>query len=159
MGMTSSYRKLSSLKLAELQKEPENITAFIFNQDESNRFDLDKSWHAIHFLVTHELGGYSTLAGSVIHGGTPISDEDMGYGPARYFVSEEVKGMSQELNNISTESLFENYAHMLSQSQQVYPGFEDTTEDKEYIESYFTNLKAFLESAANENKCLITWLS
>ncbi len=83
----------------------------------------------------------------------------MGYGPARYFEASKVSDISAELETITNEALFENFDAMLKQGNEIYPGFQNIDEDKEYIANYFYGLKEFCKKAAQENKCLISYMA
>ncbi len=156
--MVANLKKISSDELNKLLKDPSDLTNILFEED-SDTYDLDKSWHAIHYLLNGSVWEFSSLAGSIFLGGDVISDEDMGYGPARYFSSSQVKEISLELEKIDSKSLFENYSSMLKQGDEIYPGFQDNDEDREYVEHYFKGLKAFCEKASNEKMCLISYMT
>lgn len=160
MGMITCYRKLTGAELEDLKNHPEKVAGFLYDDDDdSNNLDLDKSWHAIHFLLNNAVWEILPGVGSIILGGIPVSEEDLGYGPARYFAADEVHAINRALQNVAVADLFKNYANMLSHGQEIYPGFEDTADDKEYIKSYFGSLKEYWNTAANENKCLIAYIS
>lgn len=160
MGMIATFKMVSTDKIDNLLDQPGSLTNFLFDDvDDSNSYDLDKSWHAIHFMLNGSIQGVSTLAGELIVGGKLLSEEDIGYGPARYFEASKVISISAELEKITSESFMANFDTMLKQGEQIYPGFEDNDEDKQYIRSYFSGIKEFCKKAAHEKKCLISYLS
>jgi hypothetical protein len=160
MGMISCFRKISTPELQKLLENPGNLADTLFDEDNAaNEYDLDKAWHAIHYMLNSAVWEVSSNAGALIVGGTPVSEEDMGYGPARYFDEKEVKLIFDDLKNISVEKLLSKYESMLQQGEEIYPTFEDTDEDREYIKDYFEGLKRFCEKAASNNECLITYIA
>lgn len=160
MGMIACFRKVSSSELQQLLDNPESLSEKLFNEEnESNEYDLDKAWHAIHYMLNGSLWEISSNAGALIMGGQPISDEDVGYGPARYFKATEVKEIFDEFSKVSEENLFSNFESMLAQGSEVYPGFEDSPVDREYIKDYFQGLKKFYEKTVKDNDCLIAYLA
>ena len=158
MGMVAKLKTIPSDDLAKLLDDPSTLENILF-EDDSNQYDLDKSWHAIHFMLNGSVQGVSTIAGELIVGGNPISEEDMGYGPARYFEASKVLEISADLENITNELLFEKFNAMLEQGNEIYPGFQNTDEDREYISGYFSGLKEFCKKATQENKCLISYMT
>ncbi len=158
--MIAKFKKISSDNLQKLLDDPSRLEDVLFeDNDGSNSYDLDKAWHAIHFMLNGSVQGVSTISGELIVGGKPISEEDMGYGPARYFEVSKISDISAELETITNEAFFENFDAMLNQGNEIYSGFQNTDEDKEYIASYFSGLKEFCKKTAQENKCLISYMA
>ena len=54
----------------------------LLHQEHEQRFDLDKAWHGIHFLLTGSAWETTPGAGESVLGGDPVGP-DRGYGPAR----------------------------------------------------------------------------
>ena len=158
MGMRAYLKKVSSDELNKLLKDPINLANILFEED-SDTYHLDKSWHAIHYLLNGSVWGFSSVAGSIFFGGDVISGGDMGYGPARYFSPSQVKEISLELEKKDSKLLFANYSAMLKLGDKIYPGFQNNDEDKEYIEKFFQGLKAFCKEASNEEMCLISYMT
>lgn len=81
MGMIANLKKISCSELKAVLEAPEKITNIIYNdEDKINNYDLDKSWHAIHYLLNGSVWEVTNYAGELFLGGTPISDEDRGLG-------------------------------------------------------------------------------
>jgi hypothetical protein len=120
--------------------------------------DLAKSWHLIHFLLTGEaLGGRKPLADAVL-GGTDLSTEDVGYGPARYLSEAEVSAVAKALSPISFHELWANLDCAKAIQQEVYPGCDGSAEEREYIGRYFSELQAFCSSAAANRQAVILFV-
>ena len=60
MSMIGNYIRVSPARLAELRAKPDSIMDFLYPDDPSplaNHLDIDKAWHAIHFLLNRETWG------------------------------------------------------------------------------------------------------
>ncbi len=160
MSMISCLLKISEKDLNTLLKDPSDLSEKLYDEEnETNNCDLDKAWHAIHFLLNGSVWGVTSSAGSLLLGGELISDEDVGYGPARYFTINQVSDVSNALNQITETDFFSKYGLMLEQGDEIYPSFQDSKEDREYIGSYFKELKEFCATAVKEQQCLISYLA
>src|SRR5271163_2074263 len=83
-GNSKNNEALREQIIAEL--ESAGVTA---NPDAEEGLTLEKSWHCLHYLLTGTAWETGTVLGKTILGGTEIGP-DMGYGPARYLVPNEV---------------------------------------------------------------------
>lgn len=159
MGMVSCLIKTNETELKSLLEDPGKLTDKLYGEDsKANKCDLDKAWHAIHFLLNGSVWGVTSPAGALLLGGEPVSEEDVGYGPARYFTVEQVREASDVLDQLEEEGFFSNYSSMLEQRDGICPAFEDTKEDREYIGSYFETLRGFCATAARDKQCIISYL-
>ena len=143
-----------------LIETPETLPHFLYEEDESDEEELniDKTWHAIHFLLTGDpWQGYPPLVNAVL-GGAPISQEDIGYGPVRYLTKEAVKQVSDALSTISPDDLWKRFDPEAFLAHQIYPGFTGNAEDKIYICSYFQDLKTFFREAAANDLAMILYM-
>src|SRR6188768_3658450 len=100
MSMIGYFLALKPEQFDELVRDPATVTSFLSqavqDQDEfgADFLDIDKSWHAIHFLLTGE-GGEGPLAWAVF--APMLIGEDLGRGPARLLMSEQVVEVSKAL--------------------------------------------------------------
>src|SRR5215831_2317265 len=74
----------------------------------ASRLSLDKAWHGLHFLLCGQPEPTAGPLGSVILGGTEIGDDDLGYGPARYFEPSEVGEIAAALGRDGLEGELES---------------------------------------------------
>lgn len=163
MSMTGNFHRLSEDELDSLIANPEGITAFLDQegaaQGDADQLDIDKTWHAIHYLLTGTTwGGDGPLANAVL-GGLPLGEEDVGYGPARFIRRRQVAETSQALQEISSEQLWSRFDAKAMRKAQIYPEFEGGDEDREYVCSYFEDLKKFFAAAAADGDAMILYLS
>lgn len=83
MGMIGYLKQISMDSLEDIIAGSMNIADFIYNEEsESGSLDLDKAWHAIHFILNGSAWEGRYPLSHVILGGIELRD-DLGYGPAR----------------------------------------------------------------------------
>ncbi len=136
---------------------------FLFGNDDSDSLlCIDKAWHAIHFIVTGCVWDIpeDEPLGQLVLGGTPINDEDMGYGPARLIPKETVAQLSESLEKWDEASFRENFRMQDMISHEVYPVMSDEDEELffEYVWENFDELKKFYKTAAQEGQNVIAFL-
>lgn len=59
-----------------------------------DRIDLDKTWHALHYLFTGTAWAGDFPACFLVSSGEPVGDVDVGYGPARSFTPAQTKAIA-----------------------------------------------------------------
>ncbi len=162
--MIGNYRRLSEEDLDEILQEPESILNALYPEDsdipDGSQLDIDKAWHLIHFLLTGEpWEGAEPLCNAVL-GGAEIGEEDVGYGPARYLTSTEVNAVATALASISPEELWTRFDLAKVHEADIYPlSWEGNDSDRDYILSYFNDLKAFFTTAQQQHDCMILYLN
>jgi hypothetical protein len=166
MGMQMSVKLLSDDKLRALIVNPEMIHEVLdFGQSDPD-IDLDKAWHGVHFLLC----GDSTLDPEpdrtkpdafLLRGGEFIGDEDVGYGPARGLMSDEVARVQGVLGSISRDDLAKRFQWKAFQKADIYPGCWDDEDDGEieYLLLAYDDLKMCVERAARERMGMVIWVS
>jgi len=122
--MIGNLRPASDAEIERLLANPAEITRFLYGGGTAGheRFDLGKSWHAIHFALNGtRLGGDAPL-NFLASEGTPVGDVDVGYGPARVLTSEQVRQLAQAIATIEPDHFGERLdSHALEQNS-IYPG-------------------------------------
>jgi hypothetical protein len=162
MSMIGSYRSLSEKELDALIANPVGLVDFLFNSGDpmgaEGWFDVDKAWHVIHYLLTGESwGGAGPLANAVL-GGVPISEEDVGYGPARFIRAAEVAETARALEAISADQLWAKFDAEAMAKAQIYPDLQGDEEDREYVCDHFEHLKKFFATAASRQQAMLLYL-
>jgi hypothetical protein len=160
MSMIGNFRRLSEDELDSLVASPEGIVDFLNAEcGAEDQLDIDKTWHAIHYLLTGDSwGGEGPLANAVL-GGVPLGEEDVGYGPARFIRSSQVTETSRALQAISSEQLWSRFDAKAMRKEQIYPEFEGGEDDREYVCTYFEDLKKFYAAAAANGDAMILYLN
>lgn len=176
MGIEASYRRLSPAEFQQLRDDPaqadiyfgldeeddEKICAYFDRLRASNRYlDIDKSWHALHFLLTGEAVMDKTQVapplGNVVLGGTPTEWEAT-YGVVRYLTPQEVKEVAEALEKISEAELRHRYDPKAFLVADIYPAGEawDGTGIEELVDVFGQVRDFFLEAAREGNVVLLS---
>ena len=114
--------------------------------------NLDKSWHAIHFLLTGDAGGAPYPLGLVM-GGEDIG-ADQGYGPARLIEPDEMLDFSAALSALSDAELKKRYDPAEMAQHHVYIAdslVEEGEEGWNYLVSFLLGLRRFAERCVQTN--------
>ena len=119
---------------------------------------MDKSWHAIHFLLCGSVDAEPSPLGSAVLGGAEIGP-DLGYGPARWLSTEQVRAIARELPD--REELLGRYDAGELRVAEVYPQIwdEDDAEIKDYVGSNYDAMRAAFLEAAQGAKAMLLWLA
>jgi Domain of unknown function (DUF1877) len=163
MSMIGYFLALKAEQIDELVREPASVSSFVADaredQDElgGDFLDIDKSWHAIHFLLTGEVeGGEAPLAWTVF---APTSvGEDLGRGSARVLLPDQVIEVSQALAPVTVDKLRRGCDWAVMNERQIFPGGWRKG-DEDYIADNFKQLKKFYESAARRRMAVLQWIA
>src|SRR5438552_10552145 len=107
MGMIGNLRPASDSEIEHLLASPADVTRFLYGAeaDGRERVVLNKSWHAIHFVLTgSRLGGDEPL-NFLVSEGTPVGEVDVGYGPARVLTSQQVRSLATALASLAPDDV------------------------------------------------------
>jgi hypothetical protein len=137
--------KEMSLQDKELEEERKNKVLL-----------LEKSWHALHFLLTEKIEGGNPPLANAILGGTNIG-EDLGYGPARYLTPDEVKDVSKALLKISSEKLKTKFNVKKLQSNEIYPAVWEKN-SIEWLLDFYEKMVSYYQEAAKNNQAMLLWI-
>ena len=163
--MTGNYFRLSEGELQEFLRGSGSITALLYPEDDKDlppghHLDTDKSWHLTHFLLTGEAwGGAEPLVNAVL-GGTQVSDEDVGYGPARYLTPVQVETVARALMDISPDELWKRFDLQRVREADIYPsGWEGNHTERAYVLEYYGQLRSFFSDAAVNGDAMILYIN
>lgn len=145
---------------------PEILAAFARAQEDPTRVDLEKDWHALHFLLT----GDSSLQPDsdpddplfqVVMGGEATM-LDASYGPARRFPPEQIAEISAALAPLSIMDLRERFSAEAFNEAGIYPepypgGW--TLEEVEGLFEVFPKLQQLFADALATNEVVITYIN
>jgi hypothetical protein len=154
MGMIGYFAAIDASALAGIQADPSLMEEFLYPDDgdsePENSLDVDKSWHAIHYMLTGTAdGGHGPLAMTVL-GGEELGD-DMGMGPARFLSPQQVKEVADALAKLTLEQFANNYKPAEMTAMQIYPDViweRDGQEGLDYVIENFQQLVPFYREAA-----------
>jgi|SRR5947209_1096153 len=105
VNLSPPLPKVSDIE--RLLKEPQQILDFL--EEERDEIELDKAWHAIHFLLTGSAWEGAGPLYYLISGGHQIGDVDVGYGPARALTSKQAADFDAALYGITADELRKRY--------------------------------------------------
>ena len=172
MSMVGNLRRVSETKLAALLAEPAGIMDFLYEEEGSPDagdeaayadLDIDKSWHALHYLLNGSAWGTRGALGFFVGDGREIGDDDVGYGPARGFTNAEVRMIAAELEPLTPARLLAAYDPKAMNTAEIYPhGWPEDPEEAhltDYIVDYFEQMKQFIVGAAAQGEALIVYLN
>jgi len=135
----------------------------MLTNDEVADTELDKAWHAIHYMLTKSAWEGEAPLNFLLKGGVEVGDIEVGYGPARVLTSDEVHHINAALKPIDGGFLKSRFDPVEMTNLEIYPEIwqRDPEEDDTfgYCEEYFGVLKAFVEQAADRNLGLVIYLS
>lgn len=144
------------------EEEEEGEDEFALDRDEGSNgvgamgkyFSLDKSWHALHFLLNdHPTDGSGPLFDAIL-GGTEIG-EDMGYGPPRVLTPNEVRAVAAALNKLDKTSMKKKFDPKAMEKHEIYVGNQDFAE----LATRLKDLTTFFEEASENGNGMLLILS
>ncbi|MGC3980943.1 MAG: YfbM family protein [Steroidobacteraceae bacterium] len=131
--------------------------------DEVINSDLDKAWHGIHYLLTQTAWEGQPPLNFLVSSGIQIGDIDVGYGPARAFLSDEVKTINAALNPLNEAWLKSRFNPKEMMDLEIYPTIWDREPSDDdtfgYCAEYFSVLKEFIGKAASNEAGVIIYIS
>lgn len=116
---------------------------------------LDKSWHALHYLLTGRAGEAPPPLGDAILGGTELG-EDVGYGPARFLTPEEVRSTSAALSKVSAADLAQRFDLPRIIAAEIYACGDEG--DLGLAQEYFSELVRYYADAASRGNAMLLYL-
>ncbi|EUJ31152.1 YfbM family protein [Listeria cornellensis] len=170
MGMIGNYCKITSDQFHSLKNGQIAISNFLYSDKhvlEDNLLDIDKAWDCIHFVLTGK--GMVDLVEpeleispmyQIVMGGQEISDEDIGYGSARYLTPTEVKVCHQSIKDITEYDFKTRVTAEQLVEHQIYPLSDQVDEDfMPYAYEHFRDLQVFFEQADTEEKYMLLYIN
>jgi len=131
---------------------------------EADDLDLDKAWHGLHYLLTGTAWEGEFPANFLVSGGTPLGEEDVGYGPARAFTPAEVRSIADFLDAMDEGALRGRYVPARLAEAEIYPDViwtrdEEAETNWEYLLDAFTRSRSFVREAADRGLALLAFLN
>lgn len=159
MSMIGNMLVVPQAELDALYHDPKAVPDYLY-RTRAKAADIDKAWHAIHFMLTGQsYGGDGPLAQAVL-GGVPIGDEDVGYGPARGLSAADVKEVSSALELLSKSDLRAKFhAEALSEAE-IYPEiWDEGDESLDCVLDNFFELQRFYQDTAAKDMAVILFIN
>jgi hypothetical protein len=167
MSLLGHVYLLTDQRLLALLEDPASVYALVdnaYNDPAAGFVDLDKAWHCLHFLLTGTARDGEGPLAFLLKGGTPVGDEDLGYGPARVFRPLEAAAIADALAGITPAWLLSRFDLKKLEKLEIYPGgWADLNLRSDYEMGYylgpFEDLKRATARAKTERLGLITWIA
>ncbi|MGC4102143.1 YfbM family protein [Ferruginibacter sp.] len=167
MSMIGNLLRVSNIELESYIKNSALLEQRVYPEiyvKDPYLLDLDKSWESIFYLLTGCTSADSEKASPplsfVIFNGNVIDEEqDMGYGPANYVSPEQAKEIAGALPELERESLYAKFESLKSADAELYPFNPDSGDMFDYIFSYYKEMKAFYETAAENGQAVISFIN
>lgn len=122
--------------------------------------DVDKAWHAIHYTLNGKAWEGEPPLGWTVVGGTEIG-EDVGYGPARYLTTDQVKAVAEALSTIDAEEFSTRFDPKALGVAEIYPEIwgRDDSEGLEFVLNYYNELRTFYLAAAERGDAALLYIN
>jgi hypothetical protein len=193
MSMIGNFRSLSDQDVRALLEQPSRVEQLLYGEDvfpgtngevvslfghgsqppgksdawkqdaDGDELDIDKAWHGIHFLLTGTAWEGSFPLNFIVSGGKEIGDVDVGYGPARALMSDDVRTLDAALEPLTTEELERRFDAKQMTKLQIYPEIWDRDPDEDdslgYLIEYYTDLRDFVRRTAERGHGLLVYLN
>lgn len=165
MSMIGNDLRVSPEVLADLKANPDSILDFLYPDGEgphpAGRYlCIEKSWHAIHFLLNGDKWEGEVPLFNAVLGGTPIGEVDVGYGPARCLSAEEVAIVADVLDDIPAFQLGASFDAEALNDEEIYPHRWSGDEwERQWISNYYLVLVAFFKRASRDGDAMILYLN
>ena len=150
-------------------RDLQGIDAILYPEEEASgaaavpaddRTDLDRAWHALHFLFTGTDWEGEFPPCFLMLGGAEVGKVDAGHGPARIFdaaLTARIDGYLQSLDEAELKGRFDP-ARMTGLS--IYPEIWDEAKVDElwdYVAGHFHEVKGFVRDTAAAGKALLVF--
>ena len=149
-------------RLLGLRQKPHAISGCAIEPISSeDSIDIDKTWHALHFLFTGSDWEGEFPEGFLVSCGEPVGDVDVGYGPARSFTPTEVKRIADFLVNFDRDVLRSRLDPVKMDQLEIYWRADSThlEEDWAYLEGRLCEVTAFVTEAARKELALLVYIN
>ncbi|WEF31922.1 YfbM family protein [Pseudoduganella chitinolytica] len=157
MSMIGLFLAVPQAELGALRAEPEEIEEFLSGPRGDDAFCVDKSWHAIHYLLTGSTVPVPGPLSNVVFGVGPLGNLDLGYGPPLCTDAADVKTIAAALEAVSDDAVQARFDP--AAMDEVYPSFWDEEDALPIVMEALGELRAFYREAAAQGYAVITWLA
>ena len=122
-------------------KAPEIVAAIEKAHADPTRVDLEKDWHALHFLLTGDASldpqhHPNEPLHNVVMGGTPTSVEAV-YGSVRKLEGEDLQQIADALQSVSVNDLRQSFSAEKFNAADIYPNPRPGGWDADELEGLF----------------------
>lgn len=124
-----------------------------------SQIDVDKAWHAIHFVLTGSSKEVRGPAGIML-GGSPL-DEEVGYGPVRYLDARSVRKAAKVLKSISASEFRSKVSLKRLAAAKIYPEIWDESDSGlvDYVAGSYEHFREWLLGVAERKNTILLILT
>ena len=166
MGMIATFKMVSDAEIEGFLANPESVVPFLLSETEETtseheELSIEKAWHAIHFLLCDAPEYGEPPLNFITCGGTEVG-EDISYGPARAYTSNELTELMAVLEPITPEQLRAKYNPAVFMENDIYPQCWDEPIEEcmdDFALFYFKDLKNFFLKAQKAGKGFLTYIA
>lgn len=127
--------------------EPDELRrAGILPADLGEPLEIEKAWHALHWLLARTVAEPGTGVGQAVLGGREAGD-DTGYGPVRAMTAEEVAAVAGALAELSADEVLGRFDAEAMNEVKIYPGWTDNDEDREWVRESYDAVRDYYAAA------------
>jgi Domain of unknown function (DUF1877) len=164
LDLTEIAQTVSSDLAAEQARVAKMMAAFQAMRDEPTRVELDKNWHALHFLLTGDASlnpehRPNDPLHNLVMGGKPTSLE-ASYGQVRKFEHDDITRIVAALENISVDDLRARFSAEAFNAAEIYPKPSPGGWDLKEVEGVFEifpKLRQLFVDALNAGDIVIVY--
>jgi len=121
--------------------------------------ELEKNWHVLHYLFCRSPEKGELPAATLLCGGREMGGVDVGYGPARALLPNEVEVFWQFLASLNKESYALGVTGGELEENEVYGAYPEWgEEDKARLWEYVEGMKSFLASAVANGEGVVLYV-
>ena len=168
MSMNGNFLLVSDDEISNLVTAPETVHAFLESrvyeaEKPQDHVEIDKAWHALHFLLTGTAWGGAPPLDFIAMGGEAVGDEDVGYGPARVLRAGDVVTLDRALEELPTSKVVSRYDAAKMVALEIYPGGWDHLDPQKgdefgYVSGAYDDVRALVHKGAAGARGLLIWL-
>jgi hypothetical protein len=120
---------------------------------------LDQNWHVLHYLFCRSPEKGELPAATLLCGGREIGSVDVGYGPARALLPDQVEGFREFLSSLNKQSYGLDVTAEALEENAIYGAYPEWgEEDAERLWEYVEELKTFLAGAEKNRDGVVLYL-
>ena len=168
MSITGQFLLVDDATILRLLEAPKGIYKIIDptifgTEPVTDYVDADKSWSALHFLLTGTNEAGEPPLDFIAAGGTPVGKVSVGYGPARALRASEVVALGAALQSITPHSLIERFDGAKMDKLEIYPlgawGSVDPRDPEAlgFLAATYEKIAALVQKGAANGMGLLVW--
>jgi hypothetical protein len=167
MSLIGHVYLLADARAQALLAEPALVVEAIdgaYNDPGAGFVDLDKAWQCLHYLLTGSARDGEAPLNFLVRGGTPVGEEDLGFGPARLFRPLQVAAIADALAVVTQPQLLARFDLQKLEKLEIYPGrWSEVNLSSDYDLGYyfgpFEELKRVTFRAKTERLAMLVWIA